>query len=57
MQGNEKFKQMVNDWQTKLGTVESVLTCWGDVQACAPCCLSGHASSSTVMHMVMHTAS
>ena len=32
MQGNEKFKQMVNDWQTKLGTVESVLTCWGDVQ-------------------------
>lgn len=32
VQGNEKFKQMVNDWQTKLGTVESVLTCWGDVQ-------------------------
>lgn len=32
VQGNEKFKQMVNEWQTKLGTVESVLTCWGDVQ-------------------------
>lgn len=32
MQGNEKFKQLVNDWQTKLGTVEAVLGCWGDVQ-------------------------
>lgn len=32
VQGNEKFKQMVNEWQTKLGTVESVLTCWADVQ-------------------------
>ena len=32
LQGNEKFKQLVNDWQTKLGTVEAVLGCWGDVQ-------------------------
>jgi dynein heavy chain, axonemal len=32
VQGNEKFKQLVNDWQTKLGTVEAVLGCWGDVQ-------------------------
>ena len=31
VQGNPKFQEMVTDWQSKLGTVDSVLTVWADV--------------------------
>ena len=32
VQGNPKFLELVTNWQKKLGTVDSVLATWGDVQ-------------------------
>jgi dynein heavy chain len=32
VQGNPKFLELVTSWQKKLGTVDSVLATWGDVQ-------------------------
>merc|ERR1712162_85509 len=32
VQGNEKFLEIVTSWQKKLGTVDSVLIAWTDVQ-------------------------
>eukprot|EP00959_Pyramimonas_sp_CCMP1952_P171226 3577834-Pyramimonas_sp.AAC.1 len=32
VQGNPKFLELVTTWQRKLGTVDSCLTTWGDVQ-------------------------
>jgi dynein heavy chain len=31
VQGNPKFLELVSAWQKKLGTVDSVMTVWGDV--------------------------